>query len=64
MSAKEFFNLRKQQYKQNNCLLQPDSRAEHNKLTAMDPDPDPNPDLGDVTSKKYRRFLDSAASIR
>ena len=48
VSAKEFFNVRKQQYEQDNCLLQAISRAEYNKLTTMDPDPDPD----DVTAKK------------
>jgi hypothetical protein len=38
VSAKEFFNTRKQQYEQNNCLLRPISRAEYNKLTTEDPD--------------------------
>ena len=39
MSAKEYYNMKKQQYEQNNCLLQPISQAEYNKLTTMDPGP-------------------------
>ena len=50
VSAKEFYNMRKQRCEQNNCLLQAISRAEYDKLTTMDPDPDPDPD--DVTAKK------------
>ena len=46
VSAREFFNMRKQQYERDSCLLQAISRAEYNKLTTMDPDPD------DVTAKK------------
>ena len=40
MSAREFFDVRKQQYERDHCLLQPVSREEYNKLTTMDPDPD------------------------
>jgi hypothetical protein len=44
VSAKEYYNMKKQQYEENNCLLQPISRTEYNKVTTMDPD--------DVTVKK------------
>jgi hypothetical protein len=44
VSAKDYFNKKKEQYEENNCLLQPISRAEYKKLTTMDPD--------DVTVKK------------
>ena len=38
VSAKDYFNKKKEQYEENNCLLQPISRAEYKKLTTMDPD--------------------------
>ena len=40
--------MRKQQYEQDNCLLQAISREENNKLTTRVPDPN----LDDVTAKK------------
>ena len=39
MSAKEYYNMKKQQYEQNNCLPERISQEEYNKLTTMDPGP-------------------------